>query len=234
MARRVKAPLEMGNGEMVRTMEQLRENFDLEKVLEYLVDGRLMTWLEERYYTSEAERVAELDVMASDRAEKICDIFGVECPKEMVKIDEEKITEQRERLNRLRQYTDDQLLLSKISKVAFNQEELAEMLDDNSREIYLCGETFHVPVNVEGVRYIGVNKPEVMVDSMDYLYEPDKEITIENCNVRLKMDFQEVDELPECENSIAEEKVSNNTEKNKYSPVFESGGEGDSDFYELV
>ncbi len=45
MARKIRFPLRMKNGAEVRTLEELRENFDLESVLGYYTDGKLQTWL---------------------------------------------------------------------------------------------------------------------------------------------------------------------------------------------
>ena len=44
----VKFPLIMSDGTPVRTIEELREHFDLEAVLGYYSNGRLIKWLEDR------------------------------------------------------------------------------------------------------------------------------------------------------------------------------------------
>ena len=46
----VKFPLKMADGTMVRTLEDLREHFDLTTVLSYYDNGRLVKWLENGYY----------------------------------------------------------------------------------------------------------------------------------------------------------------------------------------
>ena len=40
----IKFPLKMANGALVRTIEELRENFDIVSVLTYYKDGRLVKW----------------------------------------------------------------------------------------------------------------------------------------------------------------------------------------------
>ena len=45
MVRKVRFPLKMANAAQVRTLDQLRENFDLASVLGYYDNGRLMEWL---------------------------------------------------------------------------------------------------------------------------------------------------------------------------------------------
>lgn len=42
MAKKVRFPLEMEDGVEVRSMEELRDNFSLSRVLEYFNDGRLV------------------------------------------------------------------------------------------------------------------------------------------------------------------------------------------------
>ena len=41
MAKKIKFPLEMKDGVMVRTIEELRENFDVEKLVEHYESGKL-------------------------------------------------------------------------------------------------------------------------------------------------------------------------------------------------
>ena len=45
MAKKIRFPLEMINGVSVRSMEELRENFSLLKILSYLSNEKLVTWL---------------------------------------------------------------------------------------------------------------------------------------------------------------------------------------------
>ena len=45
MGKRAKFPLDMGNDVKVRSIEELKENFNAEKVTEYFLNGKLLTWL---------------------------------------------------------------------------------------------------------------------------------------------------------------------------------------------
>ena len=45
MAKKIRFPLEMDNGLEVRSMEELRNNFSLGRVLEYIQNGKLVIWL---------------------------------------------------------------------------------------------------------------------------------------------------------------------------------------------
>lgn len=61
MSRKVKFPLEMNKGVKVYTLEELRANFSLEKTISHYISGKLITWLNSRYYEKEALQVSELN-----------------------------------------------------------------------------------------------------------------------------------------------------------------------------
>ena len=118
MAKKIKFPLEMRDGIQVRTLEELRENFDIEKTVGYLVDGKLITWLEDRYYLAEAEIIKEMDAFAPDVKNKLCAALGIELLVD-TEINVEKIEQRKIRLTKLKQYTDDEKLWAKVDQVAF-------------------------------------------------------------------------------------------------------------------
>ncbi len=72
------------------------------------------------------------------------------------------VSNQNRRLEKLKKYTDDDMLLSAVDHVAFTQEELQGLLDKGVKKIYLCQEQFEIP-NMEGITYIGVNHPAASV-----------------------------------------------------------------------
>ena len=53
--RKIKFALELKDGEEARSMEELRAHFDLEKIIGYFQDGKLVEWLDDRFYTDEAD-----------------------------------------------------------------------------------------------------------------------------------------------------------------------------------
>ena len=55
MAKKIKFALKMRDGVEVRNLQELQENFDLNQVTAYFLDGRLETWLSDRYYDEEVE-----------------------------------------------------------------------------------------------------------------------------------------------------------------------------------
>lgn len=180
MAKKVKFPLDMGNEVYVRTLEELKENYNSEKVTEYFLDGRLLTWLEDRYFDDEAEQVRELMEQddKNNLAAKLGKIFGVEIQED---VDVENLEIRREKLEKLRNITSDDNVLNNADLVAFSQEELGDLLDNGAEVIYLCGEKFRIPRSVENVRYIGVNKPTVTISGKGEIDLEASGIVFENC-----------------------------------------------------
>ena len=180
----IKIPLKMSDGTAVRTIEELREHFDLADVLGYYEGGRLTRWLSDGYYDEEAEKVKALDSSSEDLGKELCNILGVDYREyDKIKkfpVDLKDISKKNERLERLKQYTDDDRILAFIDNVAFTQEELDDLLkkgdalekdDDDNTVIYLCGEHFTIPENIGGIIYKGVRNPNPTVTFAGIKYE---------------------------------------------------------------
>lgn len=188
MAKKVKFALEMANGEQVRNLEDLKEHFDIDKVVSYFNDGRLLTWLKSRYYEDEAEQVEQLTKNDPELPKKLCAIFGVES--EIEELDVEENARRTERLNKLKQYTDDREILKKVDLVAFDQEELGDLLDEGESEIYLCNNKFTIPLRVKNKTYIGVGKA-IAVIRTNKLFDFDA-VNITFKNVRFDDAYAEI------------------------------------------
>lgn len=161
MAKKIRFPLNLSDGTQVRSLEELKEHFDLEAVLGHYKSGKLLTWLRDRYIETEADAVEALDEGVPDFQQKLCAIFGVEFSGSGV--DMEEITRRQERMKKLREYTDEDEFIQNIDAVAFDPEELIDLLDEGCEKIYLCGEKFAVPASQRGRAYIGVNSPKVKI-----------------------------------------------------------------------
>ena len=168
----IKIPLKMSDGTAVKTIEELREHFNLADVLGYYESERLIRWLSDGYYDEEAEKVKALDPSSEDLGKELCNILGVDY-QEQDKVDLKDIANKNERLEHLKQYTDDDRILAFVDNVAFTQEELdglvkkADTLEkdnDDNTVIYLCGEHFTIPALTGGIIYKGVNNPTVTFD----------------------------------------------------------------------
>lgn len=191
MARKVKFPLKMADGAEVRTIDELKEHFDVESVVGYFSDGRLLTWLQSRYYDEEADKVAALDKGDTQIHKKLCAIFGVESEEE---VDPEKIARRQKRLNLLKQYTDDKDILERVDLVAFDQEDLGDLLDEDKTLIYLCANRFTIPLRVTDKTYVGIGKAIAIIRSKE-LVDFDK-LNIKFRGVHFDDDYQKIVDAP--------------------------------------
>jgi hypothetical protein len=162
MAKKVRTPLGMGNAQ-VTDLKELQEHFDLASVLAYCDNGRLVEWLEERYYEDEAGKIAALDKSAANFKKQLCAVLGVPYESGADDVDMDEISANNKKREKLKQYTADDDILDNADKAAFTQEDLADLLDNDVKEIYLCGDSFNIPLKKEGVKYIGINNPLVNV-----------------------------------------------------------------------
>lgn len=189
MAKKIRFPLEMENGVEVRSMEELRDNFSTSRVLSYLKNGKLEVWLRDRFETDIADKIGQLDLQAEDLARNLCEIFDVSFDEE-TEAELQKSAERAERILLLRKYIDDDEFEDVIDSVAFNQDELYDLLDEEVFTIYLCGEKFSIPLAKEGVSYIGINQPTVVIDSKVEVDWVKKNISVDN--VVFDQKYQEV------------------------------------------
>ena len=166
----VKFPLKMADDTMVRTLEDLREHFDLTTVLSYYDNGRLVKWLENGLYDDEAAKVAALDTAYEDFAKNLCAILGVNHPADdHIAVDLGSISHRNKRIEQLRQYTVDDTILSAVDRVVFTQEELADLLQKGITDVYLCGEQFSIPEGFENISYQCINNPVVKFSKVERL-----------------------------------------------------------------
>ena len=187
---KIKFALKMKDGAEVRTLDQLREHFDLASVLGYYSSGRLYDWLESRGY-DEAEKLKALNPSSASFQKDLCEVLRVAYSEpENSDLSLSEIAARNGRLERLKLFTVDDTILAAVDRVAFTQEELDALLSKTDcastvgsissssiggfttqtsfltstptkRVIYLCGDRFAVPGNVGQVSYIGINSPEI-------------------------------------------------------------------------
>jgi len=168
MAKKIKFPLEMKNGVLVRTLEELRENFDPESLVEYYESGKLAVWLGDRYYDVERQKVLALDSGAKNFVPLLCECLGIKVREEEVsEIDAEFLKRRVEKLNHLKKLTENEMLLKKVDDIAITQEDLISILDNGKQEVYLCEGDFTVPVSVPNMTYIGIFNPTAVVRATD-------------------------------------------------------------------
>lgn len=185
MAKRIRFPLEMDNEIQVRSIEELKENFSLIRVLKYLEEGKLVIWLRDRYENNIADHIEKLNLNDEELAKRVCEIFDVSYVKALEDVEEaekeqERVDERTRRIQKLKEYVDDKEYEEVIDSVAFDQDELYDLLDEDVTIIYLCGKKFSIPLAKEGVTYIGINQPTVVIDSKVEVNWVEKNISIKN------------------------------------------------------
>ena len=193
MRKKIKLPLEMADGVKVRTLDELKDNWSLEKVVENYLNGRLATWLNDRYYTELAEQVNALAEVQDNTAlqKELCKIFDVDFADEE-DIDVDAVNERNRKLDVLRQYTADDTILKNVDIVAFDQEELGDILDAGENVIYLFNNTFSIPLSVKNKKYIGIGKAECIIHSKDVV--DFQELGIEFENVVFDEKYRKIEE----------------------------------------
>ena len=187
--KKIKLPLEMANGVMVRSLDELKENWDLEKIVGYFGDGRLVTWLNDRYYTDLAERVQKITAIGAEAQKQLCAVFGMEFKQDEV-VDAEAVAERKRKLDILRQFTSDDEILKNVDSVAFDQEDLKDLLRKGVDRIYLFKNKFSVPTNIKNKHYVGLGDVEVTISSKEYINFGELGVIFEN--VRFDAEYQEI------------------------------------------
>lgn len=185
MAKKIKFALAMKDGVKVRTLNELREHFDLEKIVAYFLDGKLQKWLKDHYYDEEANALQRIDIENLD-VSAICEALGV--PYADIPLDVDKIQEENKRLEIVKQFTDNEEILSNISNVAFSQGDLERLVAQGKRTIYLCGDTFSISTHWNERTYIGIGTaPHISVKEIT---DEVPESRISFVNVQVPEQFQ--------------------------------------------
>lgn len=181
MTRKIKFALEMADGTMVRNnLEELRQHFDIERIICYFLNGKLIEWLEDRYYDDEAGKIAELDKNSPILNRQICEILGVSYS-ESDSVDVESLEKINKKKSILMQKTSDQSIINNASITAFSQEDLADLLDNDEPIIYLLGEKFNIPIRLTNKKYIGILcTPTIIISAKSDNELHEKNIVFEN------------------------------------------------------
>lgn len=181
MAKKIKLPLIMENDIPVNSLEELRNNFSIPKILDYLIEEKtkLLNFLNDRYETELAVKLDNLDESSSEFVKQICEIFDVEY-KESDFTTLEDFKRQKTKKEKLLSYTHDEEIISHISECAFVQDDIYDIFNRGQTSVYLCGDRFTIPLDKNGIRYIGVNKPTVIIDSNEAVDFNKKNIFFEN------------------------------------------------------
>ena len=169
MGKKIKFPLEMKDGYKVRTIEEFRTYFDTEKAIMYFLNGKLLDWLEDRHYEKYYNEVRKIDLKDENVLQKICEALEIKVDECCGSIDVEQIEKNNKKLSKIRQYVDDKRILDNLDLVVMNQKELDSLLKAPCHEIFLFEKSFVLPPNLSEVSIIGINNPEVEIDTEEII-----------------------------------------------------------------
>ena len=150
MAKKIKFALKMKDGVEVRSLQELQDNFDMNQATSYFLEGRLETWLSDRYYDEAAEQIKSLQKEDPELQQKLCQILGVKYEVDSMTLEE--IEARNRKLAKLKELTDDEEILSHADRVAFSQEELQALLNNGNDCVYLCGNEFVIPEELQNCK----------------------------------------------------------------------------------
>ena len=179
MTKKIKFALEMADGAKVRTIEDLREKFDIERAIVYFLNGKLIEWLQDRRYKEIVQVVQSLDSASDDFKEKLCAALGAEYHGENVSVTE--IETKNAKRNKLKQLTSNEQIIENAEIVAFSQNELDDLIKKDVPTIYLCGDKFNIPSDKENHSYIGVESMPIINIAAKTMQElEERNISFEN------------------------------------------------------
>lgn len=171
----------MKNGIMVRTMEELRENFDAEKLVTHYLTGKLHNWLEVWNYVNELQQLQLLNSSEKQLLDSLCRIFGITNTNQVIEVEE--IVKNQNLLKEVRKYTDDKEIMDQVDKIVTNQKELERLLEEGSEIIFLFGTEFNVMGEIAHVTLHGINDPIICIHTEEIIDFEEKGIILKNCRI---------------------------------------------------
>ena len=108
----------------------------------------------QHYYEAEAEQLRTIDSGDKNCFRKICRVFRVNYMDHISLTEEERkqLDQKKEIVKKVIADTKaDEKLLEKLPFIATNQEELAGLIDSEEQKIYLCHESFSIPISKPGI-----------------------------------------------------------------------------------
>lgn len=176
MAKQIKFPLIMNNGVEVRSIEELRENFDIVATIEYFTIGKLQRWLESNYYDDILKEIENLTGEEEDFSQKLSEAIGVaingNCFYGKDIIRQTKLKEE------LKRYVSEKEL-NDMEHIAESQQDLERFINAGYKKIYLFGKKFTLPKYMKNMECVGINKPVISVEA-----ESREEFRSQNIKVR--------------------------------------------------
>ena len=215
LSKTIKFALKLKNDKAVRNMEELREHFDINEIMESFLDGKLSEWLSDRRKGTLSKSVEnlkiELDAVkkddekwrekARDVAEELCSIFKIKMDggieKSIDDLDISAVDNLRKKEDYLNKCNAENEIIKNRAIVAHNQDELNRLLVNGVKRIYLfapmqSGVSYEIKEDAvkEEQKFFGVGSEKVNIrilgqDNTPISDEGIEQLCIKN-NVTLK------------------------------------------------
>ena len=163
--KKIRFPLEMAGGKMVKELDELQEYFNLEKALEYFQNRKLQKWLENTYNDDILEELEELTGDEDDFIERFTEALGVES--QTVQLDVKEILDKAHLKEKLKRSFTEEEVEKMVESSADSQEKLEKLIEDGKKKIYLLDGTYKISRNVKNIEFIGVGDSKVEIEEKD-------------------------------------------------------------------
>lgn len=138
------------SGKGVNSLDELRENFDIKELVSAFENGALENWLKTNYYEREAKEISMLEITSPTFKKNLCKALGIKLEKRLNAAEKEALDK---KLSALRGISADEKMLENAGLFAFDQAELAALINAGEKEIYLFKNTFSIPLSVDEMTY---------------------------------------------------------------------------------
>lgn len=138
------------NDREIHSLAELRADVEITQLMAAFLNESLEKWLSDCYYEREADAVARLDHSLLPVVEQqLCTILGIKRSQNAMTAEQRAVYDRK--CAAILRCSSDQALLSHVMETATNQSELAELLNNGCKTIYLCEGTFSVPIRKSGI-----------------------------------------------------------------------------------
>ncbi len=163
--KKIRFPLEMAGGKMVKELDEFQEYFDMEKALEYFQNRKLQKWLENTYNDDILEELEELTGEEDDFIERFTEALGVETQE--VPLDVKAILEKAHLKEKLKRSFPEEKVETMVESCADSQEKLEKLIEDGKKKIYLVDGTYKISQDAWNIAFIGIGDAKVEIEEKD-------------------------------------------------------------------
>ena len=164
--KKIKFPLEMKNGKLVREMDEFQEYFDLKRALEYFSNGRLQKWLENNYESDILEELKVLTGEEDDFLKLFLEILGVEY-KDDNDLEVQRVFKESVIKEKLKRVLPEEEIEEKAEKTADSQKGLENLIKRGEHLIYLLSNHFVITKEMKDLELVGIDFPEIEIEEKE-------------------------------------------------------------------